>query len=67
MTPDRRRRQIGARTRQAVGVAVAVVLIVAAVLLSDAPVWVVVGVAGAAAVLLALRWWGDHRRGRRWF
>jgi hypothetical protein len=66
MVPDRRSRLCG-RAGQALGVLVTAALIVAGGLLGDAPVWVAVVVAATAAVLLALRWWVDHRRGQRWF
>src|SRR4051812_27807657 len=42
-------------------------LVVGAVLLSDAPAWVAIVVAAFCALLLASRYWWDHRHGRRWF
>jgi hypothetical protein len=67
MTPDRRRRYLGGAVTQTLGALVMTALIIGVAALGDAPVWVAVAVAGAVAGLLALRWWGDHRRGRRWF
>jgi hypothetical protein len=54
-------------TWQLIGAVVTTALIAGAAALGAAPEWVAVVVAAGLAVLLALRWWSDHRRGRRWF
>jgi hypothetical protein len=56
-----------AATWQLIGAVVMTALIAGAIALGAAPAWVAVVVASTFAVLLALRWWADRRRGRRWF
>lgn len=63
MTPDRRSPFHAGTAAKALSAVLTAALIVGAVVLSDAPVWVAVVVATAVAVLLAIRWWWDRRRG----